>query len=254
MAYSDLGEVQRAIDLLARLVELDPKHTNGRVALGVALTRDNQLEQAVRELQIAVAEEPTNPWAQRNLGGALAKQEKYAEALPYLRQAAELNPEDQAAWYGLGQALELTGDIEGSDAAYRKALDIDEFGQIADLVRAARSRIAEKTFHSATPKMERMDAVMYCLGALEKFEHMDLAEVQKIGFEIAMLGTRGINVNDPDVRYTLNSLPGDFSGLHLLCLEYVAFKKVAPEQDISFDLAAEYRSALSLYEKKNAQG
>ena len=94
---------------------------------------------------------------------------------------------------------------------------------------------------------------MYCLGALEKFENMSLAEVQKIGFEIALLGTRGLNVNDPSVRYTLRSLPGDYTGSHLLCLEYVAFKKFAPEQDIGFDLSAEYRSALALYDRKQDQ-
>jgi hypothetical protein len=101
--------------------------------------------------------------------------------------------------------------------------------------------------------MERMDAVMYCLGALEKFEAMSLEEVQKIGFEIAILGTRGIDVNDPTPKYKLQSLPGQFSGLHLLSLEYVAFKKFAPDQDIGFDLSGEYQAAISLYERKKGQ-
>ncbi len=88
---------------------------------------------------------------------------------------------------------------------------------------------------------------MYCVGALEKFAAMDPGEVQKIGFEIAMLGTRGLDVNDPAQKYSLRSLPGQFSGLHLLCLEYVAFKQIAPEQDIGFDLSAEYRLALTMF-------
>jgi len=251
MTYSDLGELQQAISLLKRLMELEPKHINGRVALGVALTRDNQIEQAIQELQRAIFQDPTNPWANRNLGAALAKQDKYTESLPYFKRATELNPEDQASWFGLGQTLELTSDMDGADEAYRKVQDIDEFSKIAELARTARSKIAEKSFRSVTPKMERMDAVMYCLGAIERFEKMSLAEVQKAGFEIALLGTRGININDPSTRYTLRSLPGDFSGLQLLCLEYVAFKKFAQDQDIGFDLSAEYRSALSLYEVKN---
>ncbi len=250
MAYSDIGKLPRAIDLLTRLVKLAPKHINGRVALGVALFRNNQVVKAIDELKVAVKQDPSNPWAQRNLGAALGKQGRFEESLPYFQRAAELNSEDQAAWYGLGQSLEQTGKVDDADAAYRKALEIDEFSQIAELIRTARSQIAQKTFRSVTPKMERMDAVMYCLGALEKFENFSLAEVQKIGFEIAILGTKGININDPESRYTLRSLPGSYSGLHLLCLEYVAFKKFAPEQDIGFDLSAEYRSALSLFEKK----
>jgi hypothetical protein len=94
-----------------------------------------------------------------------------------------------------------------------------------------------------------MDAVMYCVGALEMFEAMSVAQVQKIGFEIAMLGTRGIDVNNPESRYSLKSLPGEFSGLHLLSIQYVAFKKIAPTQDIGFDLSVEYQAALKLFEK-----
>jgi tetratricopeptide (TPR) repeat protein len=254
MVYSDLGAFGRAIALLEKCVKLAPPFTNARVALGVALTRNNQNEGAVEELLVAIYQEPDNPYARRNLGGALVKLEKYQDALPHLRLAAEINPEDQSAWYGLGLALERTGDIDGANEAYRTGLDVDEFGPMAELIRTARSRIGEHTFRAATPQAECMDAVKYCLGALERFEDMSLADVQKIGFEIAILGTRGINVNNPGSRYTLRSLPGSFSGLQLLCLEYVAFKKFAPEHDIGFDLSAEYRSAQALFERKKSLG
>ena len=253
MAYSDIGKLESSISLLEKLTKQQPGHTNGRVALGVAYLRNGQDEKGVRELQLAVADDPKNPWAQRNLGAGLARLGRYDEAVECLRQATVLNPDDTSAWYGLGQALEGAGDDEAADEAYRRVLEIDEFGQIAELTRQARSKIAQKTFRSVTPSMERMDAVMYCLGALEKFETISVEDVQKIGFEIAILGTRGIDVNDPEPKYTLRSLPGQFSGLHLLSLEYVAFKKFAPEQNIGFDLAAEYQSALSLYERKKGK-
>jgi hypothetical protein len=102
--------------------------------------------------------------------------------------------------------------------------------------------------------MERMDAVMYCLGALEKYEKMPPDKVRQVGFEVAMLGMNGIDVNDPEPKYHLKSLPGSFSGLHLLCLEYVSFKQFAPEQSIGFDLSAEYRSAQTLFEQKKKSG
>ncbi len=47
----------------------------------------------------------------------------------------------------------------------------------------------------------------------------------------------------------IRQTPRDISGLHLLCLEYVAFKQFAPEADIGFDLAEEYRAAQELYGK-----
>lgn len=72
---------------------------------------------------------------------------------------------------------------------------------------------------------------------------MPLEEIQKITIEIAMLGTRGLDVNDPAEQYTLRSIPGKFSGLHLLCIEYVGFQKIDPKVDLGFDLSAEYATA-----------
>ena len=56
----------------------------------------------------------------------------------------------------------------------------------------------------------------------------------------------GIEVNDPDPKYRLQSLPGRFSGLHLVCLEYAAFKQLTPQTDIGFDLSREYEMALGM--------
>ena len=91
-----------------------------------------------------------------------------------------------------------------------------------------------------------MDAVLYCLGALDRFAKMTPDEVQKVGFEIAILGMNGLDVNDSTPKYRLRSLPGEFSGLHLVSIEYVAFKQVLPDQDIGFDLSIEYRMALEM--------
>lgn len=86
-----------------------------------------------------------------------------------------------------------------------------------------------------------------CQGALERFEDMPRAEVQKITFEIAMLGSRGLDVNDPAEQYSLNSIPGKFSGLQLLCIEYVGFQIIDPKVDIGFDLSAEYQAARAMF-------
>jgi len=44
-------------------------------------------------------------------------------------------------------------------------------------------------------------------------------------------------------------MEGTFSGLQLVCYEYAAFKQFAPEQNIGFDLSAEYQTALKLFAK-----
>jgi len=38
-----------------------------------------------------------------------------------------------------------------------------------------------------------------------------------------------------------------FSGLHLLCIEYVGFQLIDPSIDIGFDLSAEYAAARKVH-------
>ncbi len=73
--------------------------------------------------------------------------------------------------------------------------------------------------------------------------------VHYITFEIAMLGVRGLQVNDPTEQYSLDSTPGQFSGLRLSSTEYVDFKWIDPPVDIGFDPAAEYVAAIAVHGK-----
>ena len=53
-------------------------------------------------------------------------------------------------------------------------------------------------------------------------------------------------MNDPTPKYTLKTLPGQFSGLQLVAYLYVGMKKLAPDADAGIDLAREYAQALEL--------
>jgi tetratricopeptide (TPR) repeat protein len=249
MALSDQNRLDEAISHLERLLQVEPDHANGRVALGVAQTRAGKVEQAVQTLLQALQSDPKNPWAHRNLAVGLLKLKRTDEGVQHLRQAVELNPKDELAWYGLGEALEVAGDPKGADEAYLHVLELDEYSRVAEPARRARSRLAQQSLRSRVPSgLERPDAVMYCLSALQKFAAITPAEVQKIGFEIALLGRSGLEVNNPDRKYSLRSLPGEYTGLQLMSYMYVAFKQIAPDQNIDFDLSKEYEQALRLFQ------
>jgi Flp pilus assembly protein TadD len=248
MALSDTGQPVEAEKHLRRLVDQAPNFVNARVALGVALFRQRKLEEATVVLREAVEKEPDNPWALRNLGACQLQAGQLQEAERNLRRASEINPQDQQARYGLAQALHMAGKVEEADEEYRAVIGLDEHSRIADLAREARSKIGHSTFREKAVAGVRPDAVMYLLGAMQRFDKMSPSEVQKIGFEIAVLGMKGLDVNDSAQKYGLRSLPGSFSGLHLVCLMYVAFKRIAPERDIGFDLSREYQTALAMHE------
>lgn len=81
---------------------------------------------------------------------------------------------------------------------------------------------------------------------MKTFPTMPPEEVKKVTFELALLGTKGLDVNDPEQKYQLRSLPGRFSGLHLVSILYVGFRLVDPKADAGFDLSAEYEEAKNL--------
>ena len=94
----------------------------------------------------------------------------------------------------------------------------------------------------------RPDVVMYCLGAMEKFLALGPDKAKAITFEIAMLGRNGFDINDPAQKYTLKSLPGTFSGLHLVSIMYTGMKSIGPGQDAGIDLSREHAEARKLFE------
>jgi tetratricopeptide (TPR) repeat protein len=253
MALSDVGQLDSAERHLRHLVEIDPTHSNARVALGVALARQRRNADAVEVLRSALAIEPDNPHALRNLGGCLLRSGETEEAVKALRRATEVSPDDQQAWFGLAEAEFDRDNLDEADGLFIKTIEIDPFSEIADLAKTRRSEIAQANFRSIGRGAERLDAVMYLLGAIEKFEAMSGADVQRVGFEVATVGMRGLDVNDPEQKYQLQSLPGRFSGLHMVCLMYAAFKIIAPEQDVGFDLSREYQAAMSLHIAKRSK-
>jgi hypothetical protein len=92
-------------------------------------------------------------------------------------------------------------------------------------------------------------AVRYCRGGQSADEEPPPSDHwQVIALEIAMLGRTGLGINDPDDQYKLKSLPGKFSGLHLLAIMYTAFRQIDPTMETGADFLAEYQAALEMHQ------
>jgi len=92
----------------------------------------------------------------------------------------------------------------------------------------------------------RPDVMMYISSALQTFKQLGPQKRQAIALEIAMLGRNGLEINDPDDKYTLNALPGKFSGLHLLAIMFTAFRQIDPTMGTGADFSAEYLAAVEV--------
>ena len=186
--------------------------------------------------------------AHRNLA-ACRQQRTHWRGPQALPPVAELNPQDQVSWLG-SRRLSLPADNSQRRikriVRYLKSMSTVPSRTRPVMASETRSRlVSESGGGGGAP-----DASSIFLGAIERFEKMSGAEVQRIAFEIALLGQRGLDVNDPAQKYHLKSLAGSFSGLHLVSLMYVGFKQIAPEQDIGFDLSREYAAAKSLHARR----
>jgi Flp pilus assembly protein TadD len=250
LAESDLGQLDDAVTHLGFLVAAHPMHANAQVALGVAHGRAGRTDEAVAALETAVKLAPGNPWARRNLGAMYGKKGLPAEAEPHLREAARLLPNDQQSLYGLAHILvALGGDERVTEGAglFRRAIALGSDSDLAEVCRSELSAIAHHQFRERAGAPLRMDAVMYLSGAMKTFRSMPMDEVKKVTLEIAVLGMQGFDVNDPAKKYELRSLPGHYSGLHLVSILYAGSKIVDPMADMGFDLSGEYDQARSLF-------
>ena len=247
MCFTDLGQPDKAITALRKSIEYNPKCSNSYVALGYAYTKLGDSESAKKYFLEALELDPDNSYAMRNLGGLFGKSQDIEKSLYYLNKAYKINPSDANTVYGLGYCYQQLKDYQKADQYYRKVLEMDAPSNVKE---SARDGLREIAMIQLKSKGLRMDAVMYMVSALTLFEKESQNRVREITFEIAFKGRGGFDINNPDKKYTIRSLPGAFTGLQLVSYMYVGFKKIAPDQDIGVDLSQEYRMALHLFERK----
>jgi hypothetical protein len=160
-------------------------------------------------------------------------------------EALRQQPDDPQALLQLVQCLESLG-REHLPEADRLCVDLITRFAHSPLVRRAeeaRTRIAQASVRCADHGALRMDVVQYIAGALAEFEKLGPRRLEEIALEIAKLGDPGLDISDPSPKYTLKTLPGHYSGLHLLAILYAAFRQIDPTIDIGADFLREYEMA-----------
>jgi tetratricopeptide (TPR) repeat protein len=244
MCYSETGSIDRSIEILEKCVRLAPAHANALTALGFSYSHKGEQEKALAKLTAALDLNPDNFFALKNYGAVLAKLGKFDEAIASLEKANRLIPDSPEILYGLGLAHKEKGEVKAADELFKKVIQADRDAKLTEVAKTARREIALESLKS---KGFRIDAVMYCLGALEFFSSKARNDIFAIVSEIALLGRRGLDINNPDKRYRLNSPEGEFTGLQLLCYMYVGFRIYDENVDVGADLSSEYHAALRIF-------
>ena len=196
-------------------------------------------------LRESVSLQPDDVHANRNLGALLSRNDRAEKAEPLLRTAYKLAPEDVGATLGLAECLlELGSEAE---RLFRSIIDKYPNHPISGQAKAGLTRLAHKNLRDNVPGGLRMDAVMYMSTALRRFSEMEKSTVGQITMEIARMGESGLKINNPDFRYQLDTLEGDFSGLELLCMMHVGLQQFQPGADSGSGLEKEYEAAVEMF-------
>ncbi|CRI66754.1 putative Tetratricopeptide TPR_2 repeat protein [Thiocapsa sp. KS1] len=250
LVYSDRGRLNEAMALLERATEVGPENANAWGGLGVAALRAKAVERARPALERAIAIAPENPYTLRTLGMLYGMTGDQKRAVASFRAALEQLPDDPVILLSLAQSLLSDSHdthAEEADRLLTRVLALAPHGEIAELAKKARRGLASRRFRSNAAGALRPDATIYCLEALQRFATMSDAELAPLVMEMATLGEGGLKVNNPEIRYHLKLLPGDFSGLEVVCMLHVGIKRFDPGADSGMDLDDEYAAALSMF-------
>ncbi len=193
----------------------------------VVANAGNTHAQANAQVALALAAielEPQNSFALRSLGSLLVIAGAFAAGVARFRQTLAVAPGDLITTYTLAQApLELDPD-EHRDEADRLLLQVIEaqpYGELANKAKELRGSIATCDLRADQPEGLRLDAVCYCLQALQLFEGMDHQHFIAVLSEVAAPGQ------------------GSWSGLARACLVHVGMKRLTPDQDSGLGIGGE---------------
>jgi len=130
-AWNDLGNAylaqrrtDEAIKALQRQIEINPFDEHAHNNLGRAYWELRDYPKAVEAFQKQIEVSPLDKFAHRNLGILYLEQHKDREALPELEKAVSLNQQDAAALISLGQAQLNLGDDEKALASWDRAVKL----------------------------------------------------------------------------------------------------------------------------------
>ncbi len=119
---ADLAKAQ-----FQKSLELEPENTEARVSYAVALADSGELEQAKRELQSAIRNDPKEPLPRHQLAAVHMAEGEYQRAIPQLREVVRLSKEEGEAWLNLGICYTKQGFHAEAERAFQRAdaLEVD---------------------------------------------------------------------------------------------------------------------------------
>jgi tetratricopeptide (TPR) repeat protein len=119
-----LGDLEGGVADASRALELDPGYGKGWRLLGSLRAQAGDREGALQASQQAARLDPDDPFTLANLGVALFRLDRHAEAVRVYRRALQHHPRSAGLWVGLGEVHGSAGDPRAALEAVERALTL----------------------------------------------------------------------------------------------------------------------------------
>jgi len=161
------GENERALDLLTRAIEADPRFVMASVSLGLVHAALGNRWKAAATFRAALLIDRNMPEPFKALGDMFlsAPRNLFDQAIEAYSKAIELRPFYADAYAGLGNAYAAKGDVDRALTAYRAAIALDPFNPLTHVWLGngyAKKRLcadAEKSYRQAR-ELDRFSMVV----------------------------------------------------------------------------------------------
>ena len=133
----------KAIEELKKAIKLDPKFAGARYNLGLIYYQEQgKVEEAIKEITLALKENPEDSEGHNALGGIYREQGEYEKAVKEGKEAVRLNPKNGEAHYNLGAVyFKLGEESSGEEKIKYFELSLREFEQAIKYVRELKGEL-----------------------------------------------------------------------------------------------------------------
>lgn len=121
------SEKQQAMSELEHAIALDPNYAPAQEWYGIALVEEGKLSDGIAHLKTASALDPLSVSTTAWLGAAAYEEHRFDDSIAYGHQALELSPKRVDVLGMLGKAYEARGDIDLAIASFKRYAAVDPY-------------------------------------------------------------------------------------------------------------------------------
>ncbi len=189
-AYLGMQKTDEAILAFQKAAEIDPYDEFAYNNLGLAYWRRQKYEEAVGAFRKQLEINPLDEFAHGNLGAMYVEWHKYADAVPELEKAVSLKPENAFYQVGLGQAYLNLGQPDKALAAFDKAVELQPAPVVWNDVAY---ELSQRKVHLDRAQQYAESAIAATAAALRNvsLEHLRIEDLALVGALAAYWDTLG---------------------------------------------------------------